>query len=352
MSTNEPSTVKEKTIDNSALNIFIKQLNEKVTNSENIEAVKESLDEVINFPHQIKFNNMGLILTWIGAILFGCGYVYFKFQQYRPQFDTPDFVILGICFVTFLTALGFISSRKEKIKKLSTLFRNETLKHLYRLEDCDKSFLAEADNKYADFQRGNHSRAVEWGKDIDFNSPTGLLRASIIHHHYVDKRVETYTDSKGKTKTRTVYDHYHREGVIFPPINKTNCLVISTIRTSNRWGDSYMPASKEFERLFYVQADSEFTAAKFLEPSVVIACEEAAKQIDKLTIEFAQDGSLLINQNNANLLNPAMDFDITEPEKFKHELLNDTSLYTVNRIFGFVSQIIQHTAPSHKLNKE
>jgi len=105
-----------------------------------------------------------------------------------------------------------------------------------------------------------------------------------------------------------------------------------------------MPASREFEKRFYVQTDSEFNAAKFLEPVVVIACEQLANKLDDLTIEFAYDGSLLINQKNTHLLNPAMNYDITEPEKFKQELLNDTSLFTVNRIFGFVNQIIKHSA--------
>ena len=252
------------------------------------------------------------------------------------------------CIVGLVIAVSMFFARRKKVNKVSRLLRDETLKHLYNMTYCQRQFLDNAEHKFVDFNRGNYSQDVEWGKEIDFHSEAGLLRASVVYHHYVDRRTETYTESDGKggtrTRTRTVYDHYYRQGVILPPLNKTTRLVLSESRLSKRWSQSFMPASREFEKNFRVQADSQFDAAKFLEPAVVVACEQLGNKLKNLTIEFAHDGSLLINQHNTNLLNPAMDHDITNPVAFKEELLNDTSLFTVNSIFGFVNQIIRHTS--------
>ncbi len=338
----------EKPANNKALSAFLKQLKSQVIHSQSIDVVKEALDSAIAYPNQLSYKNSNILIAGLIALLSAVVYWFYLEQQgsyYR--YSELDFGIFIICIVGLISALAIYFSRRTKLKKVSTLIRDETLKHLYNMRSCDAAFLNNAENKFVDFNRGNHSQDVEWGKEIDFHSDNGLIRASVVYHHYVDRRTETYTESDGKggtrTRTRTVYDHYYRQGVIFPPINKTTHLVLSESRLSKQWQQSFMPASREFEKSFRVQADSQFDAAKFLEPVVVIACEQLSRKLKNVTIEFAHDGSLLINQHNTNLLNPEMEYDITTPEKFKQELLNDTSLFTVNSIFGFVNQLIKHT---------
>ena len=349
MSAKNVSEHEIKPINNKALTQFITKLQAKVAQSQSIDVVKACLDKAIAYPNQLTYQNSALYLCILASVIFAIGYwFYLEAQNKYTRVSNGDLFIWGVCAIVAIVAIYQIIARKKRISTLSNLFRDETLKHLYNITHCDAGFLNNAQHKFIDFNRGNYSQNIEWGKLIDFHSESGLIRAAVVYHHYVDKRTETYQESDGKggtrTRTRTVYDHYYRQGVIFPPINNTTHLVMSQSRLTKHWQQRFMPASREFEKRFYVQTDSEFNAAKFLEPVVVIACEQLAHKLDDLTIEFAYDGSLLINQKNTNLLNPAMHYDITEPEKFKQELLNDTSLFTVNRIFGFVNQIIKHSA--------
>lgn len=345
-----PSTkMNGKSINNQALAKFIKKLTVSVSHSESIDVVKDCLNQAIAYPHQLKFNNNRLYLGGLISLLTGIGYwLYLAGQSKQGAFTGTDLFVFGLCAIGVIIAIFKLIRRKNSLSKLSNLLRDETLKHLYNMTDCDANYLNAMTHKFVDFQRGNYSQRLEWGKEIDFHSDLGLIRASVVYHHYVDKRTETYQVSDGKggtrTRTRTVYDHYYRQGVIFPIINSTSHLVISQSRLTKKWQQNFMPASREFEKRFRVQAESEFNAAKFLEPVVVIACEQLASKLNDLTIEFAYDGSLLINQKHTNLLKPAMDYDISQPEKFKQELLNETSLSTVNSIFGFVNQIIKHSA--------
>ncbi|WP_394496496.1 hypothetical protein [Shewanella sp. ENK2] len=343
-----PKNTTEKPANNQSLSQFLKQLKSQVSHSSSIDVIKDALDTAIHYPNKLSYNNTNLFIVIAIALFSGIGYWFYLEQlTYYYRYTDLDYAVFAVCIITLIIPIWQFFNRRSQIKKVSTLIRDETLKHLYNMRDCDGSFLKDAENKFVDFNRGNYSQKVEWGKEIDFHAESGLIRASVVYHHYVDRRTETYTESDGKggtrTRTRTVYDHYYRQGVIIPPINKTTHLVMSESRLSKRWSQRFMPASREFEKAFHVQAQSEFDAAKFLEPAVVVACEQLNNKLKNLTIEFAHDGSLLINQHNTNLLNPAMDYDITEPEKFKQELLNDTSLFTVNSIFGFVNQIIKHT---------
>ncbi|WP_299568817.1 DUF3137 domain-containing protein [uncultured Shewanella sp.] len=345
----EPELVAtDKPANNKALSQFLTQLKSQVSRSESIDVVKSALDKAIDYPNQLRYNNTNLYIGMAAAIFAAIGYWFYLEQQGRYyRYSDIDFGVFIFCIISLVVAIYIFVARRKKVDKVSRLLRDETLKHLYNMTDCQQQFLNNAENKFVDFKRGNYSQDLEWGKEIDFHSDLGLIRASVVYHHYVDRRTETYTESDGKggtrTRTRTVYDHYYRQGVILPPLNKTTHLVISESRLSKQWSQSFMPASREFEKNFRVQANSQFDAAKFLEPAVVVACEQLGNKLKNLTIEFAHDGSVLINQHNTNLLNPAMDHDITNPAEFKEELLNDTSLFTVNSIFGFVNQIIRHT---------
>ncbi|UJF22594.1 hypothetical protein [Shewanella sp. OMA3-2] len=340
-------------MNNKRLTQFIKKLQAKVSNSKSIEVVTECLDKAIAYPHQLKYRHTPLYLGMIAAIVTSIGYwFYLDTQGQFYRYANSDLLIFALCLLTLFSCIFTVFQRQKRLAMLSNLIRDETLKHLYNMTDCGTTFLNHVEHKFVDFNRGNYSQNIEWGKEIDFNSELGLMRASVVYHHYVNKRTETYQESDGKggsrTRTRTVYDHYYRQGVIFPAVNQTSHLVMSNTRLPKHWQQHFMPASREFEKKFYLQTDSEFNAAKFLEPAVVVACEQLANKLDDLTIEFAYDGSMLINQKNTNLLNPPMDYDISSPEKFKQELLNETSLFTVNRIFGFVNQIIKHSAsPLH-----
>lgn len=339
----------KKRMNNKALTQFIKKLQAKVSDSESIAVVTECLDNAIAYPHQLKYRNTQLYLGILAAIIASIGYwFHLETQGQLYRYTHSDFVIFALCLLSLLVSIFTVFKRQKSLKDLSNLLRDEALKHLYNMTDCGATFLNNAEHKFVDFKRGNYSQNVEWGKEIDFNSELGLIRASVVYHHYVDRRTENYQESDGKggsrTRTRTVYDHYYRQGVIFPAINNTSHLVMSKSKLPKHWQQHFMPASREFEKKFYLQTNSEFNAAKFLEPVVVVACEQLAHKLDDLTIEFAYDGSVLINQKNTHLLNPPMDYDISSPTKFKQELLNETSLFTVNRIFGFVNQIIKHSA--------
>ncbi|GAL18729.1 predicted membrane protein [Vibrio maritimus] len=123
--------------------------------------------------------------------------------------------------------------------------------------------------RFTEFNRGNEGYGIK-----------GLYQGShqiyddysfdykLYKYRYVIKRTETYTDSKGKLRTRTVRSEYFRDGLLFdfPYAKGVNVSADGRLKYK---GERYTSASNEFNRSFKVTANEKIEAAKLLTPAVV-----------------------------------------------------------------------------------
>lgn len=342
----EATNTLEKPINNESLSIFIKDTTNALEEVQKIKEVEELLDKVIEQPFQIKFNNLKLWMITLFFTLVCGGYIFKALNTISYHWDYFDLIFIIILLIGVFWPIGLISNRASSITNLNQLFINKTLYLLYKIGPSTQSFVETINDKFFDFDRGNYSQNVSWCKELEFNNENQDIRVNALQHHYVDERivVTQVRNGKGgyKTVKKKVYDHYYREGLVFPPIAEFKSLFISHNELRNRYTQTFKPASIVFDEDFYVMTDSEFTAAKFLGPSIVLAFEKLSSQFNGLTFEIAADGTILLNQKETGLLNSDVSSSIVTPVEFKEDLFKNLTLGNVNIMFAFMNDLIKY----------
>ncbi|GAA0858638.1 hypothetical protein [Aliiglaciecola litoralis] len=339
------STVNTST-DNKILKEFITTTTESLNDVKDIHEVESLLDKVIAHPFKLKFDNLKLWLLSTFFVLLGAAYIYFIATTRNYDMSWIDLGSFLILIVGVVWPLKIVGKRAQSIQNLNNLFIVKTRDLLYRITLSSQHFRETINNKFVDFNRGNYSQNVSWCKELEFNYNDKKMKVDALQHHYVVERIveEKVRNGRGgyKTVRRKVYDHYYREGIVFPPIAEFKSLVISNDSLHKKYSESFKPTSIVFDEHFYVMAESEFSAAKFLGPSVVLAFEDLNKKFKGLTFEIAPDGSILINQKQTGLLNTNISTSINTPVEFKQDLLKNLTLDNVNIMFAFMNNLIKY----------
>ena len=342
----EVSSTLEKAIDNELLSDFIADTTNSLQKVQNIDEVESLLDKVIEQPFQIKFDNLKIWMLTLFFVLLGGGYIFNIINTRYYRWDWLDFTALVILFVGVFWPISIIGKRKNSIGRLNQLFINKTLDLLYKIKPSSNHFVDTINGKFFDFYRGNYSQNVSWCKELEFNCNNQKIKVDALQHHYVVERIveEKVRNGRGgyKTVRRKVYDHYYREGIVFPPIADFKSLVISHNALQKKYAESFKPTSIIFDEQFHVMADSEFVAAKLLGPSVVLAFENLGTSFEGLTFEIAADGTILINQKQTGLLNSNVDSSIVTPIDFKEDLFGNLTLENLNIMFAFMNNLIKY----------
>ena len=342
----EATITLEKPIINESLTVFIKDTTNALKEVQKIKEVEELLDQVIAQPFQIKFNNLKLWMLTLFFALVCSGYIFKALNTISYHWNYFDLIFIIILLVGFFWPIGLISSRASSITNLNQLFIKKTLHLLYKIGPSTQNFVETINNKFVDFDRGNYSQNVSWCKELEFNNEDQNIRVNALQHHYVIERIVTEKVRNGrggyKTVKKKVYDHYYREGLVFPPIAEFKSLVISHHEVRKAYTQTFKLASIVFDVKFYVMANSEFSAAKFLGPSVVLAFEKLSSQFNGVTFEIATDGSILLNQKHTGILNSNVSSSIVTPREFKEDLLKNLTLGNVNIMFAFMNNLIKY----------
>ncbi|TKB50299.1 DUF3137 domain-containing protein [Ferrimonas sediminicola] len=224
----------------------------------------------------------------------------------------------------------------DRIQHLDILFNNNLLQE--RVDATGKA--RQLGRLFRDFDRGNYSREIRALYSGDCTGEVHDFGYQLYHFHYVDKRTETYTDSDGKTRTRTRYDHYDRYGVLlaFPFAKGVSLDGDSRLRF---YGDKYTSASNAFNRAFKVRARDQMEAARLLTPAVVELLTEFGSRFRQPVIEITDKGKMCIAFDDKDLLKLERRHGLDQPDAFKEEIAGHAKLEKLDTLLEMVHNLMR-----------
>lgn len=250
------------------------------------------------------------------------------------------------CGAIALGSFMYMSGKNGRIRKLSErlYMRNMLLDNHLRelgaeLPVLQKRLLTD----FFELRRGNHSRQLKAGYEGHHQGHTHAFTYHFYHLHYVDRRTEEYTDSKGNTETRTIDTHFDRYGIVMPFEFVSQMAILGT-RVDGLKGISYQPSSNRFNRLFKVKAGTEMVAARFLKPTIVLACEEAASRFKDLNLECNAQAMLCMSFANGEWISGTRQkYDFKTPDAFIAEVKEHTVLPELHTALDFIHTLMVYS---------
>lgn len=313
-------------------NEALKKLLEK-TAKKTVEACEKSdieaiFEDLINYPFRIKYSYK---MSGFFALLLAF-FVYFFIFVYEN-------IVFSIIFaIAFVIVVSVIFYKKSTITGIKNNLIYATMSILYKSKDLDENFLNLTLHKFKDFYRGNYSRELQSGVEVEFNSQFGKVRVYVVQLHYVDEY--TVVDKEGNVEKK--YKHHKRQGVIFPKLSQTKSIYIGEENFTTGFRQTFKPASRKFRRFFStIAGEDEFALAKFLEPEVVLMLEKAAQKLHKFTLEFNSDGEFLISKYGDTILKTDTINSLEFPQKLRDELFNETSFKNLDFILALANSLIR-----------
>ncbi|WP_159566144.1 hypothetical protein [Budvicia diplopodorum] len=280
-----------------------------------------AVEQIKAFGSPLKFNH--LIIHIIGGI---CGLIAILLGAYQylafGKFDVNIMIFMAILAIAVVATLIYVWYKNQLITDLESTLFNKDLQldnRLTKIQVDAEEYAHQLGIRFNDFNRGNYSREIYALYQGIYQGKEHAFNYHFYHFHYVDKRTTMTTDSKGRPRTRTVYDHYDRYG-IYLPFNFISNLALISKSISGVSGYNYKPASIQFNKIYKVIAESEIAAAKFLKPAVVIASEEIANVFSEVNFEFNEDTELCMSFSDDDLLTLTRTCSFKNPDEFIQEI--------------------------------
>lgn len=222
----------------------------------------------------------------------------------------------------------------ERIFLLDALFNND-LKPV-----STKGRMKALLSSFREFDRGNHTKELKALYRGHFRGDEHRFDYELYHFHYVRKRTVTTTDSEGNTRTRTVYDHFYRHGLLlaFPFASGVS---LSADRGLKFKGERYRTASNAFNRLFDVRAEKEMAAARLLNPAVVEQLTGVGKSLKNPVLEISAGGRLCLAFDDDDLLSQKPQHDLNNPAAFAEEIAGHTELAKLKALLDAVHDVLR-----------
>lgn len=303
------------------LTALLQQISHEIEAAQSKDDLIAAIGQVKDFGAPLKFKHsryklLALICGLIAAVtgLFADEI----FAQWHHS-TTPFTIFFALCTAGLLFYMrrksASVHSLAKRLYLRALLFDNHLRELTSDLPLLESRLFAD----YFEFRRGNYSRKITEGYEGHYQGETHTFDYAFYHFHYVDQRTETETDSKGNTKTRTVYDHYDRYGIALD-FRLARQLAITGKAIGGFKGERYKPSSNRFNRLFKVVAGDEMAAARFLQPAVVLACEEVATHFKALNLEFNDTAGLCMSFDNNKVVSGEPQYDFNSPDGFMREV--------------------------------
>jgi len=213
----------------------------------------------------------------------------------------------------------------ERISLRDILFNNGLKALPFKGQEKAK----ELGQQFKEFIRGNDLREIQHLYQGHYDGNLHSFDYSLYCFHYVVRRSETYTDSKGRTRTRVVRDSYYRHGLLlhFPFSRGLSLNAGSGVSFS---GEKYTTASNEFNRVFSIRADQEMVAARFLSPAVIEAMLAMAAEYSRPVLEISAGGDLCFAFSNDDILEHKRTYNLENPVEFASEIAKHDELEKLN----------------------
>ncbi|BDY05187.1 DUF3137 domain-containing protein [Ferrimonas sp. YFM] len=224
----------------------------------------------------------------------------------------------------------------DRIHLLDILFNN----NLKPVKVDPEGKAKELKARFREFDRGNHRRTIDAFYEGEYQGEVHTFRFQLYHFHYVNRRQETYTDSNGKTRTRTTYDHYHRHGLLFDfPFAKS--VVLDGDRDVSYRGEKYTTASNAFNRLFRVRTRDQMQAARLLTPATVEMLTQFAESFRSPVVEIDAKGQTCLAINDQDLLKLKRRSGLDTPDAFIKEISGHAKLDKLDALLNTVHHLMR-----------
>jgi hypothetical protein len=196
---------------------------------------------------------------------------------------------------------------------------------------------------YSEFDRGNYEQEFKELIEGNYQGGKHAFTYQYYHFHYVDKRsrTETYTDSNGNSRSRNTvtFDHFDRYGLLAPVPGIKHIQIIGD-KLATQYSQSYQTASLAFRENFKVRSEDPITAAKLLQPTIVVELEALADVFNKINIEIPANGILCLSFKDKDLLDGERKHSLHKPKEFYESLRGNTELEKLNLALNFIHSVI------------
>lgn len=306
---------------NQKVNALLAAVRTQVANAQTETDLIKAIEDVKAFGAPIKFNHL---INYIIAAVLGCLSVLGFLYLYQNGKHANNLVTFATALLVMFSigTLTLIYSKNKKIRTLEDYIFNRDLQLDNRLTPVAVSaeqHARELGFRFHEFNRGNYSREIRALYQASYQGKEYSFDYHFYHFHYVDKRTTMHTNSKGQWRTKTVYDHYDRYGLYLPFHFISNLALISK-SISGVSGYNYKPASIQFNKIYKVIAESEIAAAKFLKPTVVLACEQIAQSFREVNFEFNEETELCMSFRDDDVLTLERKHGFDRPDEFIQEI--------------------------------
>lgn len=330
---------------NSKISNLLKTISESVKYAQSQEDLIAALSPAVNFKGKIGYDNSSTWLVILGSALAITLSIIFGMPNGRSM-ETWAIGVISLSMITSFVFLALTFSRKQKINNLSDKIIRANILFTNRLSELpiDGKDLAESLCKeFAEFNRGNDKKEILSLLEGSHQGDRHTFNFKVYDYHYVIRRTETRSVSDGKggmrTETRTVYDHYYRHGLMMDfDLYKSLAVMEDKVKIS---GETFRPASNEFNKKFSVIAQTELIAAKFLKPAVVLAFEDLGKTFTDLNFEINSEGKLCLSFKDDDLVFTKRQSGIENPEEFVKELRERSKPVKLAMLLDFICNILR-----------
>jgi len=224
----------------------------------------------------------------------------------------------------------------DRIHLLDILFNN----NLTPIKVNPEGKAKELKGQFREFDRGNDRRTIDALYEGEYQGEVHSFRFQLYHFHYVNRRRESYTDSNGRSQTRTTYDHYHRHGLLFDfPFAKS--VVLDGDRDVSYRGEKYTTASNAFNRLFRVRTGDQMQAARLLTPATVEMLIPFAGSFQSPVVEINAKGQTCLAIDDQDLLTIKRQSGLETPDAFIEEIAGHAKLDKLDALLDSVHQLMR-----------
>lgn len=331
---------------NSAVKQLLKSIDKQLDQATSSEDVLNAVSSAVNFGAPVRFKYFKPILIGSLLLLTAIGLLVYGFNNEQSNATDAAILIGLLLFIAGIVPMVVAGFAKNLLRKVSDkAFQIDSLLD-NKLSKQAAPSAHELARQYTDFNQGNHKRDIwDWYRG-EYEGSEHSFHYFYYRFHYVDKRRETYvtTNSKGKTVTRTrvVYDHYDRYGLIVPYEFAKNLHIVSK-GVGGDYEKKYKTDSLVFNKDLTVFCDDDLDAAKFFKPAVIVAFEDFGKEFKRINLEIPDNGNLCLSFDNSDLLSGKREKGLTEPQAFYEELAGHTDLVKLNTALEFIHQVMKHT---------
>lgn len=329
---------------NAELRNLLKRIDHKVSSAVGHPDLMEALNLATEFGAPIKFDNKTpAILAIVLAFISICAAAYVFFIVKTPS--QMEIILLVMLFIATGLSFAFIARRNQSVTKLSeAIFHHDLLldNNLQRMPT--EHYIHWLQNQFDGFSLGNHANEIHKRYEGLFEGEEHRFKYQYFHYHYVTKRVEedpaSFQRGRHGRRSRTVYDHYDRFGIIVP-FDSVKGVKLSRRGFSLFGGSGYRTASNAFNKLFNVSALSEMMAAKFLKPRIVVEFEQICKKLQVVSYQFNNAGELCFVFKDKDLVWAKRRYGLESIELFVREIEGFTHLPKLNMALTHIHTLLK-----------